>query len=190
MRRIAGRALRFYARTRRCLSSLKLPRQVFVFLAESTPAQRGFLEALGAIGSAGHYRAENHEDASGAAPLRYEFDGVADELRAAAQWARQQLEASPEARIGVIFFDLERKLPQVESAFRSVLHPEHLLGRQTPSAFEIASPLALADYPVVRCALQLLALFAAPIDFHSFHVDVEFALSGGCAGGRGALFAE
>ncbi len=87
---------------------------------------------------------------------------------------------SPEARIGVIFFDLERKLPQVESAFRSVLHPEHLLGQQTPSAFEIASPLALAEYPVVRCALQLLSLFAAPIDFHSFHVHAEFALLG-CA---------
>ena len=80
-----------------------------------------------------------------------------------------QLEASPEARIGVIFFDLDRKLPQVESAFRSVLHPEHLLGQQTPSAFEIASPVALAEYPVVRCALQLLSLFAAPLDFHSFH---------------------
>ena len=74
-------------------------------------------------------RAEESEDASGAAAMRYEFDGVADELRAAALWARQQLEASPEARIGVILFDLERKLPQVESAFRSVLHPEQLLGR-------------------------------------------------------------
>ena len=58
---------------------------------------------------------------------------------------------------------------RVESAFRSVLHPEHLLGRKTPSAFEIASPLALAEYPVVRCALDLLSLFAAPIEFHSFH---------------------
>ncbi len=108
------------------------------------------------------------KDAGTATPLRYEFDGVADELRAAAQWARRQVEESPEARIGVIFFDLARKLPQVESAFRSVLHPEHLLGLQTPSAFEIASPIALAEYPVVRCALQLLSLFAAPLEFHSF----------------------
>ena len=75
----------------------------------------------------------------------------------------------PIARIGVILFDLERKLPQVESAFRSVLHPEHLLGQKTASAFEIASPRALAEYPVVRCALHLLSLFAAPIEFHCFH---------------------
>ena len=75
----------------------------------------------------------------------------------------------PIARIGVILFDLERKLPQVESAFGSVLHPEHLLGQKTASAFEIASPRALAEYPVVRCALDLLSLFAAPIEFHCFH---------------------
>jgi len=150
-----------------CLSSLRLPRQVFAFLAESTPAQRGFLDALARAGVQVTVAPE-FEDAADAAAVRYEFDCVADELRAAAQWARQQLEAAPGAHLGVILFDLDRKLPLVESAFRSVLHPEQLLGQPTPSAYEIASPLALADYPVVRCALQLLALFAAPVDFHSF----------------------
>jgi probable DNA repair protein len=100
---------------------------------------------------------------------RSHFDGVADELFAAAHWARRQLESSPDSRIGVLIFDLDRKLPQVECAFRSVLHPEQLLGQRAPAAFEIASPRALADYPVVRCALQLLSIFAAPIDFYSFH---------------------
>jgi probable DNA repair protein len=149
-----------------CLSSLRLPSQVFVFLAESTPAQRSFLAALAEAGV--QVSTAPIEDAAVAAPLRYEFDGVADEFHAAARWARQQVEASPDARVGVIFFDLERKLPQVESAFRSVLHPEHLLGQRTPSSFEIASPVALAEYPVVRCALRLLSLFAAPLEFHSF----------------------
>ena len=150
-----------------CLSSIRLPQQVFAFLTESTPAQRRFLEALARSGVQVTI-GEESEDAIAATAVRYEFDCVADELRAAALWARQQLEAAHGGRIGVILFDLEQKLPQVESAFRSVLHPEQLLGRQTISAFEIASPLALADYPLVRCALQLLALFAAPIDFHSF----------------------
>jgi probable DNA repair protein len=150
-----------------CLAALRLPQQVFTFLAEPTPAQCKFLDALVEAGVQVAAVTEQDEEAV-IYPLRYEFDGVADELRTAAQWARQQVEASPEARIGVILFDLERKLPQVESAFHPVLHPEHLLGRATPSAFEIASPLALAEYPVVRCALELLSLFAAPIDFHSF----------------------
>ena len=165
-----------------CLSSLQLPGQVFAFLAECTPTQHRFLNALAnagvrvsatpvltAEGSTVCPNLSEHENVSSSTPVRYDFDGVADELRAAAQWARQQVETSPHSRVGVLFFDLDRKLSQVENAFRSVLHPEHLLGQQTPSVFEIASPLSLSSYPVVRCVLQLLSLFAAPVDFHSFH---------------------
>jgi probable DNA repair protein len=157
-----------------CLSALRLPKQVFVFLAEATPAQCSFLNALAAAGVQVAYAEQadleqtDESDDAGTAPVRYEMDGIADELRTAAQWARRQLESSPEARIGVILFDLDRKLPQVQNAFCSVLHPEYLLGHDAPFAFEIASPLALDEYPVVRCALQLLSLFAAPVDFHSF----------------------
>ncbi len=150
-----------------CLRYLRLPEEIYVFLAETTPAQGKFLDALSAAGvqtSVAHEYANEPEHRA----VRYEFDGGAEELRAAAQWARQQVEASPESRIGVILFDLNRKLPQVEHAFRSVLHPEHLLGQTTPSAFEIALPRPLAEYPVVSCAVQLLSLFAAPIRFHSF----------------------
>jgi probable DNA repair protein len=169
-----------------CLSSgphgslriMSLPEQLFTFLPDATPAQRRFLDALAASGiqvtAAPQYSLPLPEslpfaDAAAPTPVRYEFDGVGDELGAAAQWARRQLMAAPEARIGVIFFDLDRKLPQVKSAFRSVLHPEQLLGQRTSTAFEIASPVPLAGYPVVRCALQLLSLFAAPIGFHEFH---------------------
>jgi probable DNA repair protein len=101
--------------------------------------------------------------------VRYEFDGLGDELRAAAQWARQQVESFPHARIGIVLFDLDRRIAHVESAFRSVLHPEHLLGQRTPAAFEIASPRPLAGYPLVGCALQVLSLFAGPIEFNAFH---------------------
>jgi ATP-dependent helicase/nuclease subunit B len=149
------------------LSTLRLPSQLFVFLPETTPAQRNFLDALSHTGVQVSTPPEYFEHDFTA--TRYEFDGIEDELLAAAQWARQQVSAAPNSRIGVILFDLDRKLGQVESAFRSVLHPEQLLGQRTPSAFEIASPIALSEYPVVRCALQLLSLFAAPIDFHSFH---------------------
>lgn len=150
------------------LSSLGLPVQVYAFIAEATPAQSDFLVALSDAGVRLSI-APKHEDTTADTVARYEFDGVADELRGAAQWARQQLEASPDARIGVIVFDLERKLAQVESAFRSVLHPEELLGEPTAFVYEIASPLALDEYPAVRCALDLLSLFAAPIEFHCFH---------------------
>lgn len=162
-----------------CLPSLRLPQRVFAFLGDLTPAQRRFLGALEDAGTAitvatecaaAEYAALSQQGTAAAVtPLRYHFDGASGELLAAAHWARQQLQSAPEARIGVLIFDLDHRLPQVESAFRSVFHPEHLLGQRTPAAFEIASPRALADYPVVGCALQLLSFFAAPIDFHSFH---------------------
>jgi ATP-dependent helicase/nuclease subunit B len=107
------------------------------------------------------------------APLRYQFDSLTDELRGAALWARRQIESSPGARVGVVIFDLERRLAQVENAFRSVLHPEHLLGEPGPVAYEIASPRALKEYPVVECALGLLGLFASSVGFDQFHATLR-----------------
>jgi ATP-dependent helicase/nuclease subunit B len=166
------------------LLSLKLPRQVFVYLAELTPAQRRFLTALAAAGVAVAFASDGAADnaADGAAEisgdagrtvLRYEFDGEADELRGAAMWARRQVEASPGARIGILFFDLERKAARVESTFREVLHPEHLIDRVGVEAFEIAAPKPLADYPAVACALGLLSLVAAPVDFDLFQATLR-----------------
>ena len=149
-----------------CLSGRNLPGQVWVFLPEITPAQRTFLDALAGAGVQVTL-APDHDDAEVDAE-RYEFSGVAEELRSAAQWARQQLESHPGAHVGVVFFDLAQRLPQVESAFRAVLHPEHLLGERGPAAFEIASPLALAEFPAVSSALQLLRLCAGTVDFDSF----------------------
>ena len=176
-----------------CLSSLKLPHQVFVYASELTQAQRSFLNALAAAGVAVSYSDEFSEEEladeatssevvgdeegrssdAGRSTRRYEFGGEADELRGAAQWARQQVETAPGARIGVLIFGLDRKRAQVESTFREVLHPEHVIYRPSQAAFEIASSQALADYPPVSCALGLLALIAAPVDFDSFHATLR-----------------
>ncbi len=174
------------------LPSLRLPRQVLVYLAELTPAQRSFLKALAAAGVLVTFLddASNKgldgaaEPSIDAATVRYEFEGETDELRGAALWARRQVEAAPGARIGVLIFDLDRKVAQVESAFREVLHPEHLLpgkpkegspmmGESGAQAFEIAAAKSLADYPVVACALGLLSLVAAPVDFELFRATVS-----------------
>ena len=181
-----------------CLSSLELPHQVLVLVAElvaePTPAQRSFLDALAKAGvsvtlSLDDAAEDQGDDSELGSELghklghelghelgrefRYEFNCEADELHGAAQWARQQVESSPGARVGIVIFDLDRKLAQVESAFRGVLHPEHLLGQHGAEAFEIASPRPLADYPVVQCALGLLSLFAAPIDFDTFQATLH-----------------
>ena len=64
-------------------------RRGFFFLAESTPAKRNFTAALADAGVQ-VCSAPIPEAADSATPLRYEFDGVADELRAAALWARDR----------------------------------------------------------------------------------------------------
>jgi probable DNA repair protein len=150
------------------LRELQLPEELFVFAEEITPAQREFLDALGEAG-VGITRGAGFDVAAETRAQRHTFDGVSDELRTAATWARQQVEANPDARVGVVLFDLERKLAQVESTFRAVLNPEQLLEQGSVAAFEIASALPLGGYPVVRCALQLLELFAGPVEFDSFH---------------------
>ena len=148
------------------LVRLCLPAQLLVYLAEPSPAQREFLAALEHAGvqvqvaTGWAERGEIHA-------LRYEYDGIGEELRAAAEWARRQIEDSPEARVGVVFFDLERKRTQVESTFRAVLTPEQLFGEHSPRAFEVAAPLSLNEYPVVRCALLLLEFVAGTLDFYS-----------------------
>ena len=148
------------------LKDCSLPSHLFVFLPETTPAQRGFLQALRNAGVTVTLAPEYDGGESNLS--RYEFNGVADELQASALWARRQLEAQPDCRVGVVLFDLARKLPQVESSFRSVLCPEHLLGGHSAAPFEIATPLPLSEYPAVRCALNLLRLFAGPVDFDTF----------------------
>jgi probable DNA repair protein len=143
-----------------------LPKEVFVFLAELTPAQRGFFDLLE---SSGVRVVHTPEWSAGVAATahRHEFDGVEEELRVAAEWARHRLEESASARIGVIFFDLDRRRAQVQSAFRTVLHPEYLLGRRSACPFEIAAPLPLGEYAVVRCALSILEFVAYGLDFHA-----------------------
>jgi probable DNA repair protein len=149
-----------------CLAQLKLPDEISVFLPELTPAQRKLLDALSAAGVRICISPEYDEETCAA--VRREFDGEGAEMLAAAQWARQQLEANPDARVGVIFFDLERRRAAVESAFRAVLHPEHLLGERGQAAYEIASALPLAEYPALLCALRWLALPVRPLEFQEF----------------------
>jgi probable DNA repair protein len=143
-----------------------LPKEVFIFLAELTPAQRGFLDLLETSGVRVVHAPEWSGDAEVTAH-RYEFDGVEEELRSAAEWARRRLEESESARLGVIIFDLDRRRSQVESAFRAVLHPEYLFGRRSACPFEIAAPLPLPEYAVVRCALSILEFVASGLDFHA-----------------------
>ncbi len=75
-----------------CLSSLRLPAQVFVFLAEATPAQSGLSCCAFGCGCAVFRIAPAHEEAASGTVPRYEFRRRYGRIAGAAQWARQQLE--------------------------------------------------------------------------------------------------
>ncbi len=74
--------------------------------------------------------------------------GCADEVRAAAWWAREQLERNGSARIGVVLLDLAARRPAVARVFEEVLG--------TPDAFHVSAPVPLSEVPLVRAALLSL----------------------------------
>jgi probable DNA repair protein len=147
-------------------AELSLPQNVFVFHPALVPAEREFLAALAAAGV--QVQEADAFEACAVDATRHGFGGESEELNAAALWARQKVEDDPLARVGVVLFDLERRREQVESVFRSVLHPEQLLGARAESAFEIASAPSLASYPAVLAALRWLRLLSGPVEFHDF----------------------
>lgn len=84
------------------------------------------------------------------------------ELLAAARWARVQLDAAPDARIGVVVPNLTSIRTRVERVFRDQLTPAHGLpdSGHAPPPFNISAGVPLARTPLVASALDLLALRA------------------------------
>lgn len=108
--------------------------------------------------------AESREvDPAGAPDTRLIRTGAPDreaELRAAARWSLTQIEADPEAVIGIIVPDLGQRRTQVERVFAEVFEPTADLPdrpRYTlPFNFSAGQPLGNA--PPIRAALELLGL--------------------------------
>ena len=85
---------------------------------------------------------------------------AAAECMAVAAWAREQLAANPAARLGVVAPDLASVRDRLEFCLDDVLHPG--LNRpdasEAPRCFNFSLGRALADLPLIRVALDLLAL--------------------------------
>lgn len=105
-----------------------------------------------------------------ASPRLAALPDPAAEIAAAAGWARDQLQADPQRRIGVIFPDLTANRARIERQFRDLLAPDHGLpdsGWQPPP-FNLSAGVPLAELPLPRAALELLALAdgPAPLGLH------------------------
>jgi len=104
------------------------------------------------------------EASSEAAPAkRIEVLALPDsaaECAAVADWARACLEKNPQARLGIVAPDLAGVRDRLEFRLDDALHPTLIRpdAAEVPRRFNFSLGRALADLPLIRCALDLLAL--------------------------------
>jgi probable DNA repair protein len=90
------------------------------------------------------------------------------ELRAAASWARAQLEPNPERQpglsIGIVVPDLAARRADVQRIFDEVLCPEaQAMDAAAARPYNLSLGEPLADQPLLQCALRLLQLLAGAL---------------------------
>ena len=127
-----------------------------------TPQQVRLLQRLESFGSALLVLEPQVRDARTA---RVAFAKPAEEIDAAARWARARLEKDATARIGIIVPDLARSRNRVERVLARVMEPMRSLGADSPRPFNISLGMALDQWPIVRDALALLRLAGREIPF-------------------------
>ena len=104
-------------------------------------------------------RVHHHEAAESPAlsERRIRLESQADEVSAAAQWARQTLIDDGAARIGVVF-------PYLAAAYHAIDHAFGVEFADAADAFDISGGPPLTEQPVWRSAERLLAHMLEPAD--------------------------
>ncbi len=101
----------------------------------------------------------------------HRYRSIEDELRGAARWAQGRL-AQGDQRIAVAINDLDAWRETAGRIFLQQFHPSHAMAATLPeeAAFHLQGGTALADHPLAREALDLLALAVGgvqrPVPFH------------------------
>ena len=97
-------------------------------------------------------------------------DGL-HELQAAANWAKQKLEANPQLRIGIVVPDLAQQRARIEAVLTAVFEPQYVLPEtaryQLP--FNISAGIALNQTPLIDSALLLVALLRDEFDYQDLY---------------------
>jgi len=157
---LAGRLLEAVA-----AAELKMTGEVvLVGFDVMTPAQRGLVEAVAAAGAV---VTEVAVGVLAAERVLVRAADEAEELRAAAGWARGVLETDADARIAVIVPGLEAERREIDRVFREVLAPEmEAIGAKGAIPYEYSVGMALGRTPMVATALELLrwAVEARPLE--------------------------
>ena len=126
-----------------------------------TPQQSRLLEVLGKSGvNVGAYPMEDRNESAQV----NEFGDVDEEIRAAADWARNRIETNAGHTVGIIAPDLRRLRTRMRYILEDVLAPGSLYYPDSSGAlpFSISVGQPLADYPLINVIFSLLALGRTP----------------------------
>jgi probable DNA repair protein len=148
-----------------------------------TPQQEAFLSAVEAAGASLSRLEPSIREAKVA---RTSFANSADELEAAARWARARLESDAAARIAVVVPQLGRERSRVERIFTRVLEPARPLASDSPRPFNISIGLPLSEWPVVHASLALLRLAGGEVPFEDASALLRSPFIAGSEGERAA----
>ncbi len=116
------------------------------------------LERHGVVVSTGESNGASEDSAL--PPVRlHRYRSIEDELRGAARWAQDRLEQGDQ-RVAVAVNDLDAWREVAGRVFLQQFHPSHALAATVPveATFHLQGGTALADHPLAREALELLAL--------------------------------
>lgn len=131
---------------------------VFAGFDRLTPLEQALMAALSGRGVAVENAANRHVDRSRQCVVP--CADVAGECAAIAAWAKARLAADPTCRLGIVAPDLAGVRDRLAFALDDALHPALIrpAAAEVPRAFNFSLGLALADLPLIRIALDLLAL--------------------------------
>ncbi|SFN55989.1 probable DNA repair protein [Nitrosospira briensis] len=114
---------------------------------------------------------------------RVVYDDHSEEIRCAAVWARERLEANGSARIGVVVPGFSEHRSTIMRIFSSVMEPD--VRRSLPGAarpvppFNASLGLALISYPLVNAAFLILELGDEQIEFERVSLLLRSPFLGG-----------
>jgi ATP-dependent helicase/nuclease subunit B len=124
---------------------------------EATPSEQRLMDALSQVGC----RIEAAPIKAPESPrrVRVAVPDAAAELDAAAAWARERVASNPDARIGIVLPELDRRVAAVERAFEDALHAsfEPVQDNRRP-VFHISAGSRFDHTPVIAAAFQCLGL--------------------------------
>lgn len=137
------------------------PAVTFAGFDRLTPLEQRLRRALAARGVACHDAAANPQPEDAHRALACADRGA--ECRAAAAWARAELERNPAARLAIVAPDLAGVRNALAFALDDALHPQavHPGSQGLTRCYNISLGTPLADQPIVRTALDLLAAAVA-----------------------------